>query len=168
MKAIKGFTLFELIIIIVLLGILGATGTRMMVQGYKSYFTAKSITDNVSRVNVAVNTVMRELKSAQSIIIASASTCSFLSQSGQTIVVSFSGTTLTRSVNGGTAEPLCMNVIANANAMPLFAYYDTNYAATATVGNVLFVTMQLTVSTDSLPYSTMAGTVLRTRLPNTA
>ena len=161
MKTTRAFTLIELVIVIVLIGILSATGSLLLRQTFKGYFTGENITDLANKTNIATSNLMRELKSAETISVIGANTLTFVNQLGQTVVIDLSGTTLRRSVNGAGAQTLCTQVISVA-----FAYVDQAFATTAVANNVRFLTMQLVASTnDGLPYSLMAGTVLRKTLP---
>ena len=145
---------------ITLIGILSAAATSLLTQGFKSYFTAKTLVDTLNQVAMASNGLMRELKNGSSLSNIDTTTFSFVNQTGQSIVINLSGTTLTRSVNGGTAQPLCKNV-----SNLIFSYYDQTLTSTATASNVRLITMQLTMNNSGLPYSSMTGTVLRTLLP---
>ncbi len=162
MKKALGFTLIEFIIVIVLLSILSSIGSLILGQHFKGYFATKQITQLTTETNIAVDNLMRELKSAGQLTAIDNTTLTFTNQAGETIVIDLNGTTLRRQVNGGTAMPLCSQVSSLA-----FYGFDASFATTVTAQNVRFVMLQMTTtsSTKNLPYSVMAGTVLRTQLP---
>lgn len=155
MKTAKGFTVIEILIVIVLIGILGSVASRILTPTYKGYFTSKKIIDLVSKTNMAMDNILRELKSASNLSAASTSSITFTNQQGQTIIINLTGTNLTRSENGGTAQTICSQVSSAA-----FAYYDQSFASTATVANVRFLTLQITTS-NTVSYSLMGGTLIR-------
>jgi len=160
MKTIKGFTLIELVIVITVISILAASAGLILRQHFKGYFTAKTLIALPGKTNIATDNLMRELKNASSISVASPTTMTFVNQQGQTIVIDLSGTTLRRNVNAAGVQTLCDQVTSLA-----FAYFDQAFATTAVVANVRFITMQVTTTNDGLPYSLMAGTMLRALLP---
>lgn len=156
MKQPKGFTLIEMIITIVLTGILFGLASRILTVGFTSYTTAKRITDAINPVNICLNNLMRELKSAQSMDAIGATGFTFTNQQGQSIAISFGSNTLSRSVNSATAQILCNQITTLG-----FSFYDQGFTTTATAANVRFVTAQISMTINGLPYGIMGGTLLR-------
>jgi len=159
MRITRGFTIIELIIVIVLVGFLSTIAAQMISSNFSAYFEGKTITNLTNKTNIAADNLMRELKSAQSVSAIATTGLTFVNQSGNTIVVALSGTNLTRSVNGATAEPLCDEVTSLT-----LSYFDQNFAATITPASVSFVTVNMTTTENGLPYKLIAGTVLRALL----
>lgn len=156
----KGFTLVEYVIVIVIIGILGAMSSLALRQTFKSYFTGKKITDLSTQTNIALDTVLRELKSAEGVSAIGATTLTFINQQGETIVIDLNGTTLRRNVNNAGAQPLSNNITSLT-----FGFFDSGFAITNTANNARFISMQLTAANDGYPYSVMGGTVLRRLIP---
>ncbi|MDP3704837.1 MAG: prepilin-type N-terminal cleavage/methylation domain-containing protein [Legionellaceae bacterium] len=162
MRTAKGFTLIELILVIVLVAILGATSSLILSQTFKAYFTGKKIADLAVRTNIASDNVIRELKSAESLTALGATTLTFINQQGQTVVIDLSGTTLRRNVDATGAQILCTQV-TNLS----FGFFDQTYAVTAVAANVRFITMEIKTTNDGYPYSLIGGTVLcRSKINN--
>lgn len=161
MKNTNGFTFIEFIIVIVLIAILGGVAALMIKQNYKGYFTAQKITALATNANIATDDLMRELENAASMTTLGTTSFTFVNQKGQSIAIDLSGTTLRRNVNAGGVQTLC-NQVTNV----AFSWFDQAFATTAVPANVRFVTMQMTTTNvDGMPYSLMAGTMLRTLLP---
>lgn len=160
MNRSKGFTLIELMIVIVLMGILCGLASRILTQTFRAWLTAKSITSMENKVNIAMETVIREIKSAQGLIAIDSSSVTFINQAGDSIQIGKNGTNLQRSVNNAGAQTIC-----NQIATTRFSWFDQTLASTPTAANVRFLTLQL-VATDNqgLPFTLMAGTVLRKHL----
>lgn len=159
MSSSKGFTLIELVIVIVLISVIAAMVGLMLNQGFLNYSTAKPITTLAGKGNVAADNLMRELKSAQSISAIAATSLTYTNQAGQQIVINLSGSTLQRNVNGGGDQALCAGVSSLS-----FEYYNAAFDSTATPASVLFVTLAMTVTDGAASYSLMTATTLRALL----
>ncbi len=156
MRTGKGFTLIEMVMVIVVVSILAGIAALVLREGFASYTTAQPIIPIAGKVNIAVDNLAREVRSAESVTSASATALTFVNQQGETIVINKSGANLTRSVNGGGAQTLCNSVTALT-----FAYFDAAFATTATTANVRFMTIAITVTDRNVPYSLMAGVEIR-------
>jgi len=162
MKHARGFTLIEFVIVITLIGILSAVASMILNQHFKGYFSAKDLMALEIKTNMAADNLLRELKSSENLTALSATSLSFVNQQGESIVINVSNGLLRRQVNSATAQTLCNNVTSLA-----FAAFDSAFASTAVTDNIRFVTMSITTTdNNTLPYSLMAGTVLRTKLMN--
>lgn len=168
MKTSKGFTLIELVIVIILLSILSTLAARIINQTYKNYLTGKHIIQLSNTVNIAINNVLNELNQAESFSSIGANSVSFINQNGDAVVINASGTLLQRSMNGGQAWTVCDNVInlTMNPPPPIFAYYDQSFAETASPASVSFVTIKIVADDGLSHYSIMGGTVIRKALPN--
>ncbi|GGI85144.1 prepilin-type N-terminal cleavage/methylation domain-containing protein [Legionella impletisoli] len=158
MKA-KGYTLIEMVIGIVLLGIVSATAGLFLTEAFRSYFAAKPILKVAGKANIAADALMREIKSAESISAIGSNSMSFVNQQGQSIVINLSGGNLSRSVNGGTAYTLCSGITGLT-----FSYFDASLGTTASASNVRFVTLAMTIAEEAIPFSLIAGTLVRKKL----
>lgn len=160
MKRIEGFTLIELVISLLLTTILAGIVGSILNVGFSSYFTGREIIPVAVKVNTALNNLMRELESAESLTSATTTSINFMNEGGESVAISLSGTDLKRSVNGGTAYLLCNNVSALT-----FSFYDSSLASTATPSSVRLLTAQVSINEGGKVYSIMAaGTVIRKKL----
>ena len=159
MKSKRGFTLIELIMVIVLISMIGAMTGLLLRQTFKSFYTGKKIVDLTIKTNLAAHTLMRELKNAESLSAVGTTTLTYLNHKGETVVVDLNGANLRRNVNSAGAQTLCNQVSGLT-----FSFFDDTLTTTAVPANVRFVTMQLTTQNE-LPYSLMASTLLRRLLP---
>ncbi|AHE68387.1 competence type IV pilus minor pilin ComGF [Legionella oakridgensis] len=155
----KGFTLIEILLVIVLISIVAGIAGMILREGFRSYSAGKPIIAVAGKANIAADNLMREIQSAESLEVVSGSGLTFINQQGQTIVVDLNGTTLRRNVNGGGAQPLCTNVSSAS-----FAYFNSGFASTGTASAVRFLTLSMTVIEGDIPYSLMASTVVRKTL----
>ena len=64
-RATQGFTLVELVIGIVLLGVIAALGSVMLREGFNAYFAGRDLTDADWQARVALGRMTRELREAQ-------------------------------------------------------------------------------------------------------
>jgi prepilin-type N-terminal cleavage/methylation domain-containing protein len=95
-----GFTLFEFIIVIVLLGILVAGASNLLSVGFGSYFSEKDIVNANSQASVAIERMTRDLRAVGSttdITTASANEIIIKDLDGNTIDYEISGTQLLRN-----------------------------------------------------------------------
>ena len=104
--------------------------------------------------NIAVDTIMREIRNAQSLSNIDASSITFVNQQGQTVEIYWQNTQLLQSING-TANVLCNNV-SNFNLV----YFDSTYTSTTIAGDVTYVTLNISINPNGLLYSLMSGTVI--------
>lgn len=160
MKLSKGFTLIELVIVIVLVGIIGSSTALLLRQTFKSYFTGKKITDIALKTSIASNILIREIKNLEVLNSIAATSMTYTNHKGESITIDFNSSNLRRSVNSASAQILCNQVSSVA-----FNYYDSTYAVTATPANVRYITVTLTTQDEGIPYSLMSGTTLRRLLP---
>lgn len=149
----RGFTLIEMIAVIVLLGIIFGFGGVFLGNVFSGYALKRDATDAEWQAKVALERMARELRAvrmatAADLDIASAAQVRFTDTDGNGVCFYRSGNRVMRSANGpasacGTtsAQPLADNVTALT-----FTYWDNTGAATATVANVYYITVDLTVA----------------------
>lgn len=150
----RGFTLIEMIVVIILTGIFFSFGSVLLGNVFSSYSLKRDTTDADWQAKVALERMARELRAVRMAVaadldIASAAQIRFVDTDGNGVCFYRDGAAnrLMRSADGpatacGTTSPqiLADNVTALA-----FTYWDNAGAATATVANVYYVTMSISV-----------------------
>lgn len=151
-----GFSVFELIIVLLILALIVAGGSTLVVEGYRTFMNGQPIIAASGKVNVALDNLLREIKSMQSMVAMGSSSISFVNQEGQTIAISYAGNTVSRSENGGTAYTVCNNITAFT-----ISYFDSTLAATASLASIYFITVAMTYNDGHLLYPITGATALR-------
>lgn len=120
---LTGFTLIEMIIVIVLISILLGTGIPLLTNLSKSFQFAigrKDLSESAGAALRRMNREIRRLKNAKNAVTATSSTYRFIDIDNNDIQYSLSGTTLQRTINSSTS-PLAENVTSLS-----FVYYGYN------------------------------------------
>jgi prepilin-type N-terminal cleavage/methylation domain-containing protein len=145
----NGFTLIEIVIVIVIIGIISTVAAMIIMQAVKMYSDENARTDIHYQAKLAVERMAREIRSArqQSEIgttvlgtITGNPTNSFIFTdiTGTTITYSLTGTTLNRTV-GGIPSPLAQGVTTLG-----FQHYTSASALTTTPASVWLVEINVT------------------------
>lgn len=135
----NGFTLIEVVIVIIILSIIAAIGSRVIQAAFNSYNINQNITIANTAARLAFERMTRDIhniNSAASISTATSSQLSFTDINGNTVTYQLSGTQLTRSGQ----------VLADGVSGLSFSYWDKNLNSTATPANICYVTPTLTFS----------------------
>ena len=141
----KGFTLIEVIVSLVLLGILSAIAGMGFVVVAKGYVFAKLNSEMVEKGQTAITRMVKELGDC-TIIAGNPTSITFNRRSD--------GTTHTFSWAGAPGDPLVLNndtLIDNVNDFAL-VYYDNagNKIVTATAASQVEITMRLIAADNSV------------------
>lgn len=149
----RGFSLIELVIVIVIMGIISGIVGKILFQSFQTFIVSQNISNadwqGLLSMNVVTNDI-HNIRSANDITTISASSFAFVDMTGTSVTYTLSGSSLQR--NGLT--------LASGVSSIAFAYYDKNYTVTATAANVRYITFSATFVQNnlSLAFSTMAGT----------
>lgn len=152
-KKQKGFTLIELILSIILMGIISVVIGRIMVAGFKTFITSQNISEADWQGLLALEMItndIHDIRSASSITTISASSLVFTDMAGTIVTYQLSGTNLQRN---------SLTVASGITALA-FTYLNGSGTVTATPAAVRYITVAVTAVQDnlSLVFSTMAGT----------
>jgi len=161
-----GFTLPELVIVVVVVSIAGLVFAKMFIEAVKSYTYIDVEKDLLQESRYAQERMAREFKRVRnntSISAASATTFAFVDRDAATISLSWNGTKGADLVytKNGTARTLASNVDSLA-----FAYWKTNGTAATPVlspsaTDIWRVTTYLRLAKSGQSVTTSTGTFVR-------
>lgn len=142
----QGFTLLEIILVIVITGIIFSIGSLMLNNLSKAYFTGTELNEIDWQGRIALNRLRRELRNVRSatatdLTLLPASEITFTTTTPETITYSLSGSTLMRNAQ------VLADGISNLN----FTYAQNNarsVAATAT--ETYYITVNFTASSGNI------------------
>lgn len=167
-RAQVGFTLVELIMVIVVVGAIFAIGGLVMGRAFDSYSLARDSTDTDWQGRVAFERMVRELREVRS---ASATDLSFpegaqirfIDADGVSGCFIVSGGSLQRGDDGPAAASCTTNLrrLADNVVSLTFDYYDNAGANPAAVTAVYYVTIALQVSRGSISETYRGAAKLR-------
>lgn len=153
----RGFTMVEMIIVIVIMGAIFAVGSLLFGRAFESYALTRQTTDVDWQGRVALERMVRELREIRSatatdlsVSATSTNPIYFYDADGNPVCFVLSSGRLRRGVDapgaGGCAtslQPLADNVTANGLN---FYYYKNDGTATSTPSEVYFVTVTLAIT----------------------
>jgi prepilin-type N-terminal cleavage/methylation domain-containing protein len=149
---LAGFTLIEVVITLIIMGVLATIGATLMSRGFLSYFVGREIARDDAQGRLALERMARELRTVRStadlnIGVANQITITDL---GQNVIVyrRNAGTSqLERSQDGGaTFQPLADNV----STLTISYLQNDGTTATAVAANVYYITVLLTIVTSNV------------------
>jgi prepilin-type N-terminal cleavage/methylation domain-containing protein len=152
----RGFTLFEMVLSIVLMGILAVFGTSMVYNNMKTEISVTSGARTMDRARVAIERVARELREVKltnsvfqftSALSAGASSVAFvrtISGTDTTVTITKTGSTVTVQYSGVTGTPTLIDGVSSFS----LDFYDSDGAATTSTANVKYVGITM-VTSDS-------------------
>jgi len=141
----KGFTLIELIMVIVICCILANIGSYVLIAGFNAYTTNQNIMTANNQARMALERMTRDIhsvNSSASITTATSSQFSFVNISGTSITYQLTGTKLMR-----TAQVLADNVSSLS-----FSYLDKNGTTTAVLANIRYINVNLIIKLGVVQY----------------
>ena len=152
-----GFTLIEAIVTMVIAAIVATIGATVISGAFRNYFLGREIVQDSAQGTLALERMTRELRAIRSqsdLTTMGLNTIAFVDTEGKSIDYALSGGAVTRSENGGAAQPLADNVSALS-----FGYLkDDGKTAAATPAEVWYVTVTVTVTSQNAT-TTYRGTV---------
>ena len=144
----RGFTMIELVMSIVVVGVLASLGATMLGGGFASFFLSRETTQNDWQGRLALERITRDLRSVRTpadLATMTAGQIIFTDSRNDQINYTLSGTTVTRVQNGGTAWVLADNATALT-----FSYLRNDGLTPEPSGgvpaNVYYITVELTIS----------------------
>ena len=144
----KGFTLVEMILVIIILSIIATVGSQVMSNGFTAYLSGRDMVDAEWQGRYAMQRMSRELRDVRSAtagdLVMGANQITFTDINANTITYALTGTTLTRN---GTA-------LADGVTALEFYYIQADGIVTAAAAtDVSFITVNINVSLNGSNYS---------------
>ena len=143
----RGFTLIELVVVMVLLGFLSAVGAKMIAGTMEtSYITTRNHTSG-SQARYAMERITREIRetafsaTGYSIATMGASSIVFTKEDGTVVTITYSANSMTLGYTGGTTSTLSNQLVSGATNT--FQYRDQLGGTTADKEDVRFVEVTL-------------------------
>ena len=150
----RGFSLLELIMVVVVLGIVAAVAAPFLSASFQSYFIGKDISETDSQARVALERLSRELRSVRAptdLIITSGGDISFTDVDGNSIRYCMG------TVGGcpGAVGELTRNSqpLATGISALTFTFLTRTGAATAVAANVFYITVSFTATRNTISKS---------------
>lgn len=146
----RGFSLIELVMVMVLFGIVAAVAAPVLSSGFQAYFTGRDISEVDWQARVAIERMTRELRSIRApadLVITSADNIAFVDSDGNPIRYCMGAV---GSCPGAAGELM-------RNAQPLasgisgldFSFLTRTAGATATPAQVYYVTVAFTATRNA-------------------
>jgi prepilin-type N-terminal cleavage/methylation domain-containing protein len=163
-----GWTLVELVVVIVVLGTVAAIGSGLLTGVFQSYFASRDITSSDGQARTAFERMTRELRQVRSatatdLDIASATQLRFIDVDGNGVCFyrDAANNRLMRSADGPatacgatSAQPLADFV----TGLQFFYYLNDGITPTAVVASVYYVTVRVNVQ-DNVVTDTLRATI---------
>ena len=143
-----GFSLVELILVIIILSTIAAVGSQMLSSGFNAYFSGRDLIDAEWQGRYAMQRISRELRDVRSAtsgdLVMSSSQITFTDNSANVITYALSGNTLTRNT-----LPLADGVTSLS-----FYYIQADGSTTATsAADVMYISVDIAINLNNSSYS---------------
>jgi hypothetical protein len=148
----RGFTLIELIMIILLMGVISIVLGRFLLAGYQLLITSQHIENSDWAGFLVLERLtndIHQINAASSLTVAQANSLTFLDTNGATIQYTFSGNTLMRN----------NTLLANNLSQFIFSYRNASGAVTTVTSAIRYITVAFTTTNiPSVSFSCSIGT----------
>lgn len=153
MKQQRGFSLFELVMVILIMGVISVVVGKTLYQAAQTFMVQKNISETDWQGFIALErltTDIHNIRSASSIATITSTQFSFVDADGSTVTYSKSGNSLLRS--GQT--------LATGISGLTFSYFNNTGASTSTADQVRYVNISLILNQGTMnsSLSTLIGT----------
>jgi prepilin-type N-terminal cleavage/methylation domain-containing protein len=147
-----GFTLIEVVITLIVIGVLATIGATLMSRGFLSYFVGREIARDDTQGRLALERMARELRTVRgtadlNIGVANQITITDFDQNVIVYRRNAGTSRLERSQDGGTTfQPLADNV----GTLTISYLQNDGTTAAAVAANVYYITVLLTIVTSNV------------------
>ena len=150
LKSSQGFTLIEMIMVIVILGIIIGMSSSLLTQGLNTFSTGENIVNANWQGEIAMERMSRDIlliRSPADVTTIASNNLAFTDISNNTISYSLSGTSLNLTENGNTS------ILADGVQSLTFSYFDKNGASTATTTLVRLIRISINITQNNANYT---------------
>lgn len=151
MKKLAGFTLIELVIVMVIIGVVATIAAPLVLNAARASAIEYNFANTISQGQNASTQITTAIRNIQNITVMSANSFTFIDNTGASISYSLSGGNLLKN-----SSILAQNV-TSLN----FSYYDNSVVATAISASVRYITYSFTVTNDSQSHTFTNSIYLR-------
>lgn len=147
-----GFTLLELIIVIIIVSVIGGILTVVMQEAYESFVTGQQLNNVVNEAQFINERLKIDLSQAtpSNITTATSNTFAFTNDQGVSITYNLASNIVTRQEDAGTAYHLTEQMGTVAGDFS-FNYYEADgITATATIADIRYINVISTLKRESL------------------
>lgn len=150
----QGFTLIELIMVIILLAVIAKVSSQMLAQGLTAYLCSEKTTEANWQGQLAIERMVRDfrtVRSANDISLHSSSAFTFVNLNGNTVAYLLNGEDLL----------LNDNVLASGVNSLTFTYYDKDGNVVSDIANLAYVNVALNLTKNGANYNIDTAVFLR-------
>lgn len=157
MKSLRhqiGFTLVELVMVIVLVGVISIGVNKIYAQVLTTMLTGQDITDAMWQGRLGIERMVKEIRATRSAVDITTFT------SGQYSFTEANGASVSYALSGGS---LTRNGVALADGISslAFTYYDKNGNVTATAASISYIGISMNVTQNNTNFTLTTGVYLR-------
>jgi prepilin-type N-terminal cleavage/methylation domain-containing protein len=146
----QGFTLIELVMVIVILAIITGMSSLLLSQGFNAFFTSEDVLDAQWQGQIAIQRMARDIqliRSPADISTATSSQLSYTDINNNSISYTLSGSNLTLTKNSSA------QVLAEGVNSLTFTYYNNSGSAPASNSAIRYINISIVVTQNNANYS---------------
>ena len=147
-KTQRGFTLIELVLVIMILGIIAAISSKTLSQGFSAYLAGRYVIEADGQARLALERMAREIHVIRSPTDISTATAS----PGQLTFNDINGNNITYNLSGSSLMRNSQILADGINSLT-FSFFDVNGASTATPSLIRFITIALNVTLNNTNFT---------------
>jgi prepilin-type N-terminal cleavage/methylation domain-containing protein len=138
-KKSAGFTLIELVLVIMIVSIVAVIGSKIMGQGLRAYLDFQNMSAADWQMRVALETMTREIRNLRYPSDITATQFSFVDNNGKSVSFSLSGTSLMEN----------SQILADGVTAMTFTYYNSSILTTTTPSAIILVELDITFNNNN-------------------